>query len=77
MFDCATAAFMKRIISGVVYLLDRNFVHFGMINAVLDNGSDLVLRLKASTKFDFAQELALSAKDVEAGVISDSWRGSR
>ena len=65
------AAFMKRIISGVVYLLDRNFVHFGMINAVLDNGSDLVLRLKASTKFDFAQELALSAKDVEAGVISD------
>jgi Transposase DDE domain len=65
------AAFMKRIISGVVYLLDRNFVHFGMINAVLDNGSDLVLRLKADTKFNFTEELTLSAKDVEAGVISD------
>jgi hypothetical protein len=65
------AAFMKRVMGDVVYLLDRNFVHFGMINAVLDKGSDLVLRLKASTKFNFTQELALSAKDVEAGVISD------
>lgn len=65
------AAFMKRVMGGVVYLLDRNFVHFGMINCVLDKGSDLVLRLKADTKFHFAQELALSAKDVEAGVLSD------
>lgn len=65
------AAFVKRVMSDVVYLLDRNFVHFGMINAVLDAGSDLVLRLRADTKFQFSQERPLSGKDVEAGVMSD------
>ena len=45
------AAFAKRILPDVTYLFDRNFVHFGLINRVLEQGSDLVLRLKKDTGF--------------------------
>jgi hypothetical protein len=65
------AAFNKRILSGLTYLFDRNFVHFGLINNVLEQGSDLVLRLRKDTKFQPTQNLPLSAKDIEAKVISD------
>jgi hypothetical protein len=65
------AAFMKKILSGVIYLFDRNFVHFGLMNTVLERGSDFVLRVKKDTGFQTTTENSLSAKDVEAGVISD------
>jgi hypothetical protein len=65
------AAFNKRILPGLTYLFDRNFVHFGLISNVLQQGSDLVLRLRKDTKFQVAQNLPLSAKDIEAKVISD------
>jgi hypothetical protein len=65
------AAFNKRILPGLTYLLDRNFVHFGLISNVLEQGSDLVLRLRKDTRFELAQNLPLSAKDIEAKVISD------
>lgn len=65
------AAFQKRILGGVIYLFDRNFVHFGLINTVLGRGSDLVLRLRKDTGFQTTTENPLTAKDAEAGVISD------
>jgi hypothetical protein len=64
-------AFMKRILPGVIYLLDRNFVHFGLINRVLERGSDLVLRLRSDTKFNFTTDNPLCAKDIQAGILSD------
>lgn len=65
------AAFQARIMAGVTYLFDRNFVHFGLINSVLDAGSDIVLRLRSDTKFEATQERPLTADDVKAGVKSD------
>jgi hypothetical protein len=65
------AAFQKRILGGVIYLFDRNFVHFGLINTVLECGSDFVLRVRKDTGFESAADNPLSARDAEAGVISD------
>jgi transposase len=64
-------AFAKRILPDVTYLFDRNFVHFGLINSVLEQGSDLVLRLRKDTGFAETESRPLSAADVEAGVRSD------
>lgn len=65
------AAFIGRLAPGVVYLVDRNFLHFGFLNAVLDKGSDFVLRLRESTNFQPTESRPLSARDVEAGLLSD------
>lgn len=67
-----TAAVAKLLQAGVIYLIDRNFVDFDFIAAVLAKGSDLVLRLQ-STKPNFAPqaELPLSDKDREHRVLSD------
>ena len=65
------AAFIRNLHPGVIYVADRNFFSYAFINAVLDKGSNLVLRLRNNAKFDFTQSLPLGAKDVEAGVLSD------
>ncbi|MDQ6881006.1 MAG: IS4 family transposase [Pseudomonadota bacterium] len=67
-----TAAFIKLLQSGVIYLIDRNFVDFKFMTAVKDKQSDFVLRAqKSKPNFDAQRELALSDKDREAGVLSD------
>jgi hypothetical protein len=66
------AAYLGRLLSGVIYLIDRNYVHFGFINAVLEAQSDFVLRLKADTRFEAHDAQPLIARDVEAGILSDS-----
>jgi IS4 transposase len=55
----------------VTYLFDRNFVHFGLINRVLEQGSDLVLRLKKDAGFTPMECRPLGAKDLAAKVQSD------
>lgn len=65
------AALSSRLASGVIYLLDRNFVHFGLLRDVLGHDSDFVLRLRKSTSFQGWRDLPLSAKDIEAGILSD------
>jgi hypothetical protein len=65
------AAFLKRIVGGVIYLFDRNFVHFGLVNRVLSQGSDLVLRLRSDTRFNSTAELPLCERDIQAGIQSD------
>lgn len=66
------AAFTARLAEGVIYIADRNFIHFGFMNAVLDKGSDFVIRAREhSPGFEAIESKPLSARDVEAGVISD------
>jgi len=65
------AAFIRHLIEGVIYVADRNFVHFDFINSVLDKKAQLVLRLRKDTKFEVSQILALTAEDRAAGVQSD------
>ena len=64
-------AFIRNLHPGVIYVVDRNFFSYAFINAVLDRGSNLVLRLRKNANFDVTQSMPLSAKDIERGVLSD------
>lgn len=66
------AAFARDLLPGVLYVVDRNFVDFSFISAVLAKGSDLVLRTRANAPAcRLVESIPLTAKDVEAGVIAD------
>jgi hypothetical protein len=65
------AAFQRNLKSGVIYLVDRGFVHFGFIQAVLDKGSNLVLRLRKDVGFCVHSAQDLTARDAELDVRSD------
>lgn len=66
-----SAAFMRDLIAGVIYVADRNFVDFKFIHAVFDKGSDLVVRLKSDTKFVELEQRPLSDADRLANVVGD------
>jgi IS4 transposase len=60
------------LLPGVLYVVDRNFVDFGFIAAVLEKPCDLVLRVRDdSPKMRTVRELPVSARDAEAGVVED------
>jgi Transposase DDE domain len=66
------AAFAKDLLCGVLYVVDRNFVDFAFIRAVLDKDNDLVLRVRGNAPaVRVIQSLPLTARDIEAGVIAD------
>jgi Transposase DDE domain len=65
------AAFIRNLHPEVIYVADRNFFSYAFINAVLETGSNLVLRLRKNASFGVIQSLPLSGKDVEANVLSD------
>ena len=66
-------AFMRKLEPDRVYIVDRNFVHFGYVNAVLAAGSSLVLRLRKDTGFDVQETRPLCERDRELLVISDEF----
>ena len=64
-------ALMGHLKSGVIYLVDRLYVHFGFLNAVLEKDSSFVLRLKKTTGFEVRRTAELCGNDTELGVIED------
>lgn len=70
--DVSEPGALARSLQGsCVYLLDRGFVQFGLINAILAIHSSFVLRLKAVTGFTVEQSNALSEKDKAHHVLCD------
>jgi hypothetical protein len=65
------AAFMRSIQSGCIYLVDRNFVNFSYINAVLEKDSNVVVRLKKGVNFDVLRTNELTEKDRTHNVLRD------
>ena len=66
------AAFARDLLGGVLYVVDRNFVDFAFVAAVLARGSDLVLRVKANQPaVRVTATLPLTAADADAGVAGD------
>jgi hypothetical protein len=67
------AAFARDLLDeGVLYVVDRNFVDFSFIAAVLARNNDLVLRVKSDKPAVRAvRTLPLAAPDAEAGVVGD------
>lgn len=66
------AAFAKDLLEGVLYVFDRNFLDFGFLQQLLDKDNDFVLRARSNAPaVSVLETLALTAADVEAGVIAD------
>jgi hypothetical protein len=71
--ESEAAAFARDLLDeGVLYVVDRNFVDFSFIAAVLARNNDLVLRVKSDKPaVRVVRTLPLAAPDAEAGVVSD------
>jgi len=65
-------AFQRQLQSGVIYLVDRNFTNWGFLQAVLDAGSNVVVRLRKDVLFAVQEHRPLSEKDQQAGVKEDA-----
>jgi hypothetical protein len=65
-------ALTKDMHSGVLYVLDRNFIDFDLIKAMAQHDNDFVLRVKQKTPaYKVIKDLPLTAADVAAGVVAD------
>ncbi len=70
--ESGPAAFARDLLSGVLYVVDRNFVDFAFLRAVLDKGNDVVVRVKHNAPSSaVTRALPLTPEDVAAGVASD------
>jgi hypothetical protein len=67
------AAFAKDLLSGVLYVVDRNFLDFAaFIVPLLAKGNDFVLRARSNAPAArILEQLPLTAADIEAGVVAD------
>jgi hypothetical protein len=67
------AAFAGDLLSGVLYVLDRNFLDFSFLTELLARGNDVVLRVRSNAPaVTVRQTLPLTAAaDGEAGVVAD------
>ena len=64
-------AFKRKLQGDCIYLWDRNFVNHAFINAILEKGSNFVLRLKKGVNFDVQQTQTLTDEDRAHGVLLD------
>jgi hypothetical protein len=72
--ESEAAAFAKDLLEGVLYVVDRNFVDFSFIAALLAKGNDLVLRVKSDKPaMRVVATRPLTAQDAQAGVIADQF----
>ena len=70
--ESEAAAFAKDLLSGVLYVVDRNFVDFSFLDALLVRGNDLVLRVKSDKPaMRMIGKLPVTAADLQAGVVAD------
>lgn len=66
------AALAKDLLQGVLYVMDRNFLHFSFLGLLLDKDNDFVLRVRSNAPaVNVLASLPLSAADAEAGVCDD------
>jgi hypothetical protein len=66
------AAFARDLLSGVLYVVDRNFLDFAFLAALLANGNDVVLRVRGNAPaVRVLANVPLTPEDAEAGVVAD------
>jgi Transposase DDE domain len=66
------ASFIDQLQPGLIYIVDRNFVHFGFLNAVLAAPADFVLRARDNAPaVKVLQDRDLQPEDHAAGIIAD------
>lgn len=65
-------SFIDLIEPELIFIVDRNFIHFDFLNAVLDARSDFVLRIRDNAPaMKVIEDLPIDAEDRAAGVIAD------
>jgi Transposase DDE domain len=64
-------ALMAGLEPDLIYVMDRGYVNFELLDRILHACSDFVLRLKSNTNFTKLKDLPLSDEDRAAGVVSD------
>jgi DDE family transposase len=65
------AAMRTMLRGGVLYLFDRGYYAFDLLSAVLEKGSDFVVRLKKDLVVRVQEEKTVCDKDRRAGVLKD------
>ena len=68
--------------SGCFYVCDRGFQQYQLLADIIALGSDFLVRLRKSARYELIETLPRSAADQAAGVLSDTlvrigWRDSR
>lgn len=65
-------AFAPDLMSGVLYVWDRNFLDFAFLQRLLEKDNDFVLRIRSNAPaVRVLRSRTLSAEDGEAGVLAD------
>jgi hypothetical protein len=65
-------AVARDLLSGVLYVIDRNFIDFDFLPAVRAKGSDFVLRIRSNAPaYEIIESRALSPQDIAQGVTGD------
>ena len=65
-------AFARDLLEGVLYVVDRNFIDFDFLKALLARDNDVVLRVRGNAPaYDVLESRPLTIEDVEAGVTAD------
>jgi hypothetical protein len=62
---------MAHLEPDLIYVMDRGYVNFELLDRILHACSDFVLRLKSNTNFTRLKDLPLTEDDRAAGVVSD------
>jgi len=65
------SAAKRHIQSGVIYVADRGIFSYDYVRQILQNGSDLVLRIKKSIDFVSTRQRPRSQQALAAGVLGD------
>jgi DDE family transposase len=65
------ASLMAHLEPDVIYVMDRGYASFELLDRILHACSDFVVRLKSNVKFTAIKDLPLSDADRAAGVVTD------
>lgn len=71
--ESEATAFARDLLSGVLYVVDRNFLDFAFLRRLLERGNDVVLRVKhnAPSAVAAAAPRPLAPEDAAAGGVAD------
>ena len=65
--------------AGRVYVTDRGYAKYGLLQGIVDIGSSFVCRIRDNAVFQVVQERELSQEALDAGVVRDAvvWLGDK
>jgi hypothetical protein len=65
-------ALAENLMPGRVYVLDRGYAAFDLMQKIVDAGSSFVVRIKDNTVFEVLEERLLSQEALDANVVRDA-----